>query len=409
MNRPAAIFLLCSLTTPWAWAAPRQGTPTVGLQTRGLISLTNPSRNDTLYPVSVNNWWGYMNKRGNLIVFPRFDWVDDFYDGLARAVSDGKTGFIKGNGDWVLAAQYPYADRFSEGRAVVGDGEHFGFIDKTGRPVVLAQLDGALRYREGMAGVMKGGQCGFVNTAGDLDIPMRFASVRSFHNGFAAVRLPSPPGTPGRYGYIDRRGRLVYEDRTGQVAELGDFHEGLARIKVEGKWGYLGRSFKVRIEPRFDQARDFTQGLAAIRIAGRWGYIDKTGRSMTAQTFDSADDFDDTLAMVGLAGRVGYINRVGDRGIEPQFGSARPFFRGYARVDHGPSFGYITVSGSVVWNPEAALLGFINNRSTERAAVAQGRYVTHNRTVAPPPMREPIPEPYPPDHLYDEVLPPRDQ
>jgi len=383
--------------------------PKVGWHPRDLISLTNPGRNDTLYPVNVNNWWGYMKQRGNLVVFPRFDWADYFYDGLARAVVGGKTGFIKGNGGWVIRPVYPYADRFAEGRAIVGDGEHFGFIEKSGKLLVPLRLDGALRFHDGLAAVRVGGLCGYINPAGDLDIPLRFTGARSFHEGFAAVSWPGPPGSPDRLGYIDRRGKVVFSDPPGSVSELGDFHENLAKVRSGGKYGYLGSGWKLRIDTRFDQARDFTNGIAAVRVGTKWGFIDKTGRFVIQPAYDSADDLDDSLVMVTLGGKVGYINRVANGGVLPQFQTGRPFFRGYARVGVRPSFAYITISGSPVWDPRQALKGFINKRSTESVAIRQYDTVTHNRTVDPPAYREPIPEPYPPQYLYEEALPPHDQ
>jgi hypothetical protein len=378
--------------------------PKLGWEPRNLISLTNPGRSDTLYPVNVNNWWGYMNQEGRLVVFPRYDWADSYYDGLARAVVSGKTGFIKGNGHWVHEPVYVYADRFSEGRAIVGDGKHFGFIEKSGKTLVQVRLDGALRFNEGVAVVMKDGLCGYINVAGDMVIPFRFTRARSFHEGFAAVSLPSRKDVPEHVGYIDRRGRIAFSDSTGSVSALGDFNDGMARVKGREKWGYLGRNWKLRIDAKFDDARDFTNGVAAVRVGEKWGFIDKTGKFVIQPIYDSADDLDDNMIMVTVDGKIGYINRRGSVSIDPQFDTGLPFFRNYARVGLEPSFAYISVTGSPVWDPRQAVKGFVNNRSTERVAISQNEKVNRNRAVDPPVYRDPIPAPYPPEHLYEEVL-----
>ncbi len=372
---------------------------------RDQITYADPDLNDTLYPVSVNNWWGYMNKRGRLIVFPTHDWADDFYDGLARAVARGKTGFIRGDGEWVLDPVYPYADRFAEGRAVVGDGEHFGYIDKTGKLIVPVRLDGALRFREGVAGVMRDGLCGFIDPAGGLAVPLRYARVRSYHEGFAAFTRAGPAGGPDVVGYLDRRGKEVFADSSGRVAEPGDFNDGLARIRVGEKWGYLGRNWKMRIDARFDGARDFTHGVAAVHVVAKWGYIDKTGKPVVEPAFDDADDMEDPLAMVTLGGKVGYINRDASQGITPQFTEGRPYFQDYARVYIEPSFGYIDRVGTPIWDPRRALQGFINRRDKESALIKHNEDIIHHRTIDPPQYREPIAEPYLPDYLYEEQLP----
>ncbi len=379
--------------------------PGIGVQQRDLVIWVNARRGDILLPVNVNNWWGYMNQQGQLVVFPDFDWADDFYDGLARAVVGGKTGYISGNGSWVHNPVYPYADRFQEGRAVVGDGEHFGYIEKSGNVLVPLQLDAALRFREGFAAVMKDGLCGYINVTGELTIPVRYTSARSFHEGYAAVTWPGPEGAPAYTGYIDRRGKVVFSDSSGDVLALGDFNDGLARIQSKSGWGYLGKTWKIRIKPGFEDARDFTNGIAAVKVDGKWGFIDKTGHFVIQPVYDNADDLDDKLVMVTRNGKVGYINRVGDNSIEPQFDSGLPFFAGYARVGVQPSFGYITVSGSPVWDPRQAVHGFINKRTKENAAIRGHEQVIHHRTVDAPVYREPFPVSYPPDHVYDEALP----
>lgn len=380
--------------------------PTVGWQPRDLINFTDPKPNDTLYPVSVNNFWGYMNKQGNLVVYPQFDWADDFYEKLARATLNGKTGFIKGNGNWAIEPMFVYADRFAEGRAVVGDGEHFGYIEKSGNLFIPIRLDGALRFSEGLAAVMRDDKCGYVNLRGDLEIPLRFTLARSFHDGYAAVRWPATEGGTDVPGYVDRRGRPAFTDPSGKVQQLGDFHDGLARIRADDKWGYLGKNFKLRIDPRFDDARDFSNGVAAVCIDDKWGFIDKTGRFLVEPVFEAADDMGEDLAMVVLNGKTGYVNRSAKQGISPMFDEGRPFFQSLARVRIDPSFAYIDRNANPVWDPRLAVKGFINRSTSERIAIVRDKDLIHNRTIEPPAYRDPIPVPYTPEYLIDEVLPP---
>lgn len=384
-------------------APPLSRTP--GWEPRNQISYIDPRPGDTLYPVNVNNSWGYMNQQGQLVVFPRFDWTDDFYDGLARAVIDGKTGYLKGNGEWVHEPRYVYAERFAEGRAVIGDGNRYGYIEKSGKPLTPIEFDGALRFAEGLAGVMKDGLGGFINVSGELEIPMRFTQVRSFREGYASVVwLDAASGERVR-GYIDRRGQEAFADPRGQIEMLGDFHDGLARVKGHGQWGYLGRNWKLRIPVQFDDAREFVNGLAAVRVGPKWGYIDKAGQMVIEPMFDDADDMDSPLAMVIVDGLVGYVNRVDNQGIAPRFTGGRPFFRDYARVDLEPSFAYLDRVGRAVWDPRQAVQGFINKRTLEDVAILRYRSVNHHRTIEPPAYREPLGEPYPPEYRYDPVLP----
>lgn len=376
---------------------------------RDTIRLTDPSPDDRLYPVSINGRWGHMNQHGALVVYPRFDWTDYSYQGFSRVVTDGRTGFIVGSGDWRIAPRYVYADRFVQGYAVVGDGEHFGYIDRSGDPLVPMRLDGALRFSDGLAAVRVDGRVGFINVKGEAAIRPQFALARSFHDGLAMVRFFDRDGSPGRLGYIDKTGEAVFIDRAGRFAELGGFEDGMARARVGERWGYIDRTFRFSIKPRFDDARDFAGGMAAVKVRGRWGYVNKTGELVIEPRFDAAYDFDQTLAMVVIDGRFGYVGRTGRLEVPPRFDWAEPFFRDYARVSWGDGFGYIDVAGNVIWDPRRALRGFVDLRVTERGALRAREFNRFNQIVPPPDPAprddEARPAPYPPEYRYEDVLP----
>jgi hypothetical protein len=59
-----------------------------------------------------------------------------------------------------------------------------------------------------------------------------------------------------------------------------DFSEGLAQVRVKNKWGFIDKSGKMVIKPRFyHQVESFSGGLAyVITQDGRHGYIDRTGK-----------------------------------------------------------------------------------------------------------------------------------
>lgn len=414
--------------------------------------------NKALYPINVNNYWGLMDDRGYVVVFPQFEWTDYTFDGFARYVQGGRTGFLRGSvadsnnpDEFFIQATYEYADRFSDGCAVVMDRDKWGMIDVSGRTLVPLEYDGVLRMQEGFAAVEKDGKIGFVNRAGRLKIPLQFKQARSFHNGYAAVQLRD-----NSWGYIDMRGKVVWRDTSGRVKELGDFHENYARIRAKmpagDRWGYLSLRFRFQLEPRYEDARDFHDGLAAVKHEGKWGFVDVTGRWQIKPTFDDADDFDDAegsndfkgrdrvldlrnrterhtaglYAMVKRGGRWGYINKADNAGLEPQFKEAEPFFRGLARVSRDASFAYVTETGSVAFDPRVAIkLGFVDLTAGEvarlgvahqqaREAVIQQGGLTQtyplnqgiaNRDYPAPRFRKPIDVPYVAEHRYDEVLP----
>jgi len=419
MRLPCCCVVWGVLAAGWAGPAAAEPTttpvPTNLVFGEGLslnpVRFREPREGDVYLPVNINNWWGYAAQDGDLIVFTAYEWTDYEFDGMLRAVQDGKTGFLKKSGNWYIEPTFHYADRFAEGHAIVADEKgRITFINKAGKPITRQFFAGALRFKDGVAAVLIDGKVGFINKAGDMEIRPQFTQARSFHDGVAAVRLPAEKGFD-RVGYINRVGDLVFADKTGKVAELGDFNDSLARVRVrlgDGKqaWGYIDRKFKLRIDPRFADARDFVDGRAAVKIGQKWGYIDKTGQLVIQPIFDDADDFDDTFAMVRVGELWGYSDKIGKGGITPQFAFAEPYFLGVARVQAEPNFGYIDVAGRPIWNPRCVFdKGIVDTRPTTRAAASAVDEIVGDLEAPRPPARRSKRPDYPPEYRYDEVLP----
>ena len=424
------------------------------------VKLVDAAQDDALFPINIQNNWGLMNQDGDVVVFPRFEWTDYSFEGFSRYVQDGKTGFLRGDpardddpNEFFIIASYEYADRFNDGCAVVMQDGKWGMIDKSRNLLVPMQFDGVLRMQDGFAAVEKDGKCGFVNRAGKLKIPLQYKRVRSFHNGLAAVQFENDT-----WGYINKAGKVAWQDTTGKVKQLGDFHEDIAKVQgeINGKlvWGYITKAFRFTIEPSYEDARDFHFGMAAVKTRGKWGFITKAGRWAIEPQFDAVDDFDDAVhssdfedverdkgnrigrdlgtaslyAPVRVGDRWGFVNRVANAGLVPQFLEADPFFRGLARVSRDDSFAYVSETGKVRFDPRVAIeLGFVDlstkedlrgqvaRQSVNRGIISDGivRNVPGdgelgNRVYDPPSDRKAVRVPYPPEHEYAETLPVED-
>lgn len=351
-----------------------------------------------LGPAQGNEAFGLINSRGYLAVNRSWEWVDYSYENRIRAVEKGLTGFSDNQGKWVIQPKFVFADRFQDGVAIVGDGKKFGMIDQRGKSIVPVKLDGALRFQEGFAAVQIGEKVGFIDKQGELRIPARLSSARSFHQGFAAFSAPGPDKTAEVKGYLNKKGEVAWYDKAGEVEELGDFNEQLAAVRIEGKWGFLAKSFRVQIKPQFEAVRDFTNGLAAAKLAGKWGFINKRGGWVIDPTFDDVDDFDCSQAMAKSSEGWGFIDKRGQWTIQPQFSYAEPFFRGYARVATSPNFGYISTSGRVMWDPGKA--GVTPGPTQLEQKPWLSTLEAGLKVASPSPIG-----PYAPEHQYEEQLP----
>ena len=92
--------------------------------------------------------YGYIDKKGNYVINPQFDYAFYFADnGLAVVKNDEKYGYIDKKGNYVINLQFDSASTFDDsGMALVKNSDQFGFIDKKGNYVINPQFDDVHEY-----------------------------------------------------------------------------------------------------------------------------------------------------------------------------------------------------------------------------------------------------------------------
>lgn len=283
---------------------------------------------------------GFINMQGEWAIYPQFDYAEDFSDGLAKAGNNGKYGFIDKNGVFVIDQVFDeiWDDRktFSEEMIPINIDGKWGYYNKKGQMVIKPQFDYACNFSEGLACVNINGKSGFVNKEGKMVIEPQFnqsAYDYSFSDGLAAVKLND------LFGYINKDGEWVI---TPQFEEASPFTDGIAFVKKEpGKnirvsnnevcyvpaKGYLIDKTGTRISDLlFDRVGKQSEGLIRVEINGKWGYVDTKGKMIIEPQFSTAGGFSDGLAVVGIGDdrnlqsyRAGVIDKKGKFVINPQF------------------------------------------------------------------------------------------
>ena len=251
--------------------------------------------NEGLAWIRSETFVGFINQLGNLAFELPDSFSMGFNDGLAAVATQTGWGFIDKTGRFISTKRYVQVEGFSDGLAAVAEGRwkdaKYGFINKTGDVAIPLQFDphasqiesmSLSRFTEGLAAVMFGKLYGYINHKGDTVIPPIFRDAGQFSEGLASVTTAD-----GQRGYIDKAGLFVIKLTSGRG---GGFNDGLATLAVEidgrTKMGYIDRTGKTVIEPRFDMAYDFFDGIAKVYFSEKVGpvtrtgngYIDKRGR-----------------------------------------------------------------------------------------------------------------------------------
>jgi len=244
-------------------------------------------------------------------------------------------------------------------------GDKWGYVDNKGQYVINAQFEDAYNFSEGLA-LFKStdGKYGFIGEDGKYVINPIYKYATSFSEGLACVVMEN-----GKPQFIDKNNRIVF---TVDKAEYCyGFKEGLARIKVKGKWGFVDKTGKVVVNPIYENALDFKDGLAAVSKKDEikeevlWGYIDKNGAVKInfqfvkdkEKSYCLPGSFHEGLAFSSSDGKQwGCIDKSGKYQINPQFegdfGNPYEFKNNVSLVSQGGSYGFIDKNGKFIINPQ---------------------------------------------------------
>jgi WG containing repeat len=150
-----------------------------------------------------------------------------------------------------------------------------------------------------------------------------------FSNGLGKVFID------GKAGFIDTTGKIVIKPT---FKDAGRFSENLAPVEFQnGKWGYINKKGKIVIKSEFDWALIFREGRALIQIGEKWGFINSTGKIIIKPQFVEANSFSEGLALYQIWGvdelygdnfkvlKTGYIDNVGNWIIKPTWDGGNDF------------------------------------------------------------------------------------
>ena len=337
--------------------------------------------------------YGYIDKTGTFIIEAQYEVADHFINGVARVKrnkSDNWTFIDKTNtavphptlaikdaeivdrfpsGDaWVVSKKVDKSTRYAvidkQGQlltqfdfyeikivqsesdisiAKYPDRKGCVYFDAQGRRINDQSYDKCGEFNRGLAKVVRQNKAGFLGSDGAMAIPFNFDDKYglSFSIGEQGL-IPAKIGK--EYGYIDRTGKTVIPPK---FSAAGSFSEGFARIAYRNESGkeqraVIDQSGQIVFQLSYRKTgTGIHSGLISFQENGKWGFLDKAGNIAIPPTFPGGGsgtyfgpDFSEGLADVGPAKEYlrGYIDANGRYVIPPILNDASPFKDGVARV-----------------------------------------------------------------------------
>lgn len=262
-------------------------------------------------PLQIGDKCQYLTEAGKLLP-QKFDEAYAFFanNPITPVKIDNRYGFVDRTGNIIVKPIYDDAWFFDNyGRGFVSFDKHWGIIDKNGKLIVKPQFDNIVRDNTNtrilprILPIRKNNRVGYIDEYGSISIPPQFDSALPFYDGDRAAIAVA-----GSWGFIDRSGKIVISPKytsIGPQRGRGDFLKsdptkgifgklGLAPVSINKEWGYIDKTGTQVIAPQFEAAGSFSEsGIApAMRHGDKlWGYIDRTGKFIIEPQFDFADSF----------------------------------------------------------------------------------------------------------------------
>jgi hypothetical protein len=266
-------------------------TEITGFDLKDILSYYPGQFNGGMLVVRKSNKWGAIDTSGRLIVQMKWTSLLDFENkyGIGKINNQFYIINARTQQEFLLNEEIIEMKSFHEGLAPAKFTNGFeGYIDTTGNVVIKPQYLQVGYFEHGIAWAQEfNGLIGFIDRNGNWVIGPKFTSVKSMDHSSGLAR-------------VEYEGKWLYVGLNDELMDFGmseitdDFHDGLARGRKDGLYGFYNSKGEWIIKPQFIGARDFKNGYAAVSLNSGdqeiWGFIDTSGKFLIEPKFRNAKD-----------------------------------------------------------------------------------------------------------------------
>lgn len=335
---------------------------------------------------------GFIDKKGNFVIEPQYDWVTGFKGGVAAVLVrtvhksedganislSGKMGAINIKGEFIVPLEFTTTRAIGDGLIMAQDRNNkWTLYNSSGKNICSKTFtsqfgeasEGLIWYTDAVNSDTF--EEGFVDR--DCNKVLKFFLTKSstknsvlpesakFGNGLIWGSANGEPVLINKKGDI-----MAWPGRVNKEKFYGvrPFSEGFSAVAtgfkkvgddpfVRTSWGFVDINGKMVISPDYDDAHDFSEGLACVKKNNLYGFVDAGGREVIGLQFDDVDiaGFKDGLCVVVKEKKYRFIDRGGKEVFGREFEEAYGFSEGLAAVKVNGKWGFIDRAGKFVIKP----------------------------------------------------------
>lgn len=170
----------------------------------------------------------------------------------------------------------------------------------------------------------------------------KYDRLYSFHEGLARVEKD------GKFGYIDKLGKEIIPCK---YDDAEDFNDGIAVVKINEKCGCINSKGRIKIPLRYQEIYYYSDGLFPVKVDDKWGYMNQKGEIVVPCEYEWVYDFFEGMAAVESEDdKIGFIDSIGQLVIPCQYDElfdGAGFSEGLCGVRKDDTWGYIDKNGKV--------------------------------------------------------------
>lgn len=289
--------------------------------------------------------WGFINKQGDVVVMPGYNKVLPYSCNRAWAFTRGKWYLLDRAGKTVGNNTFKNPGTFTKKAAFVqkeSGNTDYGLLDIDGNYIVKPRFESVTSFNQyGVAVVEDKGLKALLKTDGSLLMDLQFLKIDSFSCGWAVAQTK------------EAQVLLHYTGKTrtlaGTYQYIERFHNGVARVSFEARYGYIDTNGKEIIPCNLPRARPFAEGKAFIQRKGLGTQCINTKGEVLFSTKGWVQfDYREGKAIIRKEGQSYFIDSAGTVLFDRGFKAAKPFSKGSGRVKIGKKWAVINEYGQML-------------------------------------------------------------